>query len=226
MMHALYASSDQESNFKLLSFIVGTIIAVLIVPGIKEFESRKIKKYTELNKTLLDGIRKSLSFELGRVLLSGEQIQDGIDLKLNIRIFLPARRSLFDIYHKRKYYVMKDYPGLHVKQIDKIKFQVSPEPKKQGLVGLTFNKRQVSFDFNLDENHANSSYNLEANQLEITNYCNFAITGPIFKTLSKDLEAIVSFDSDVKIEEPTNNDWKEVVRTSCKIINEIHKKIK
>jgi hypothetical protein len=225
----LFKEDVTRDSAKWFFFIAGTILAVVIVPTIKELDSRRLKGYLESNKTLLESFRKSVSSELARHLLTRQQVKDRTDLKLNIRIFLPRKRSSFQPIRNfgKKYFVVKDYPGLNVRSIDKIQFLVFPDNMKQGLVGQVYSEKNVKFDFNVNQNQSTNVYNLTPNQLNVTHYCKFAIAAPIFKPMSEnEIEAIVCFDSEVGVSQPTNDDWQAEIRKSCKIIHQIHKSLK
>jgi hypothetical protein len=109
-----------------------------------------------------------------------------------------------------------------VRDVDELEFQVHPERSKQGLVGQVYCERKVKYDFDLNSNHSNVSYNLDANQLNKTMYCNLAIAAPIFWKSSNKITAIVTFDSELKIQQPASNDWQDIIVKNCKIIHKCH----
>lgn len=69
-------------------------------------------------------------------------------------------------------------------------------------------------------------YNLDNNQLDATSYCNFVIAAPIFKGNTEEIIAVITFDSEVKVDQPTNNDWQSIIRDYCKIVHKHHELLK
>lgn len=207
---------------KGVALVLGTLIVAIIVPFRNESDKRKAAKIATTLKSLFSVLRKSISDELATHLLNG----NNEDLKLSIRIFTPQRRGIMDLCKGRRYFVLTNVDGLNIREVEGLMFQVSPCEHSQGLVGQAYCQKSVKYDFEINQNHGNEYYRLEPNQVDKTEYCNFAIAAPIFIGTSKKVKAIVTFDSDVKVATPNNSEWKDVIRKSCMIIHRAHNSTK
>jgi hypothetical protein len=220
---AVNFSSDTEKNvlIKFVLFIVGFVVINLIVPIINEKDKKKVSQLSESLSKMLGEVRKMVSIELEKIFITQQLREVGVDdLKLNIRIFVPKRRTFRELINKELYFQYKNYDNLHVREIDELKLQVKPSSKIQGLVGMSYDKKTVKFDFKLFENQ--DEYNLTERQKDIVGYCNFAIAAPIFKKDGQKIIAIVCFDSEVEIPQPAGQKWRDIVKTYCKIIHKNH----
>lgn len=219
-----FSDNDELDNLiKLILFFISVTISYTIVPYILEKDKKKVQDLSLSVKTLLGSLRKEVSMELSNSFHLPPN--NGADnLKLNIRVFLPKRRNIKDFLKRRKYFVLKNHNGLHVKDIENLSFRVLPKGTEQGLVGQVFSQKCVKYDFNLAKNHSSKYYRLEEHQLDATSYCNFAIAAPIFKNDTKIVIGIITFDSEIRVR-PYDSKWKNTIRTYNKIIHKIHKTI-
>jgi len=218
--------SKKDDIIKLLLFGISCIISYVIVPYYTERDKSRVQKLSNSVKVLLGSMRKEVSTELEKYFVTHAGGAPKKDLKLSIRVFLPKRRTIKDLWYGRRYFVLKSYDGLETREIEQLAFQVSPKGKEQGLVGQVYIQKSIKYDFDLYENHSLDFYRLNPNQLETTNYCNFAIAAPIFKGNSQNVVAIITFDSETKVYHTRGKGWEDTIRTYCKIIQKIQKSLK
>lgn len=202
--------------FRTGALVLGTIVALLVVPYRSERDKRKLLKLSNAVKTLLSALRKSVDNELAKSFL---QYQPGHGLKLSIRIFVPNRRSLADLWKGRRYFEITNIEGIYTREVDNLKFQVYPEKDSQGLVGQAYREKSIKYDFELSLNRSNEFYRLQPHQIEKIAYCCFAIAVPIFKATSQKIAAIITFDSEVKVVEPIDGNWTDTIRKASAIIH-------
>ncbi len=222
----LSSNENYDHILKLSLFAITCIISYVIVPYITEGDKKKVQNLSSSVKSLLGSLRKLVSVELEKHFITSQGRAPKQELKLSIRVFVPKRRTIKDLLKGRKQFKIKPYEGLHAREIEDLAFIVSPKGSEQGLIGQVYEQKAVKYDFDLQTNHNLDFYRLDANQLETTKYCNFAIAAPIFDGNSQNVIAIITFDSETKVLHTSGKDWEDIIRTYCKIIHKIHKSIK
>ncbi len=219
---------NEETNtlVKLSLFCSGFFVINLIVPILNEKDKKRISDLTDSLEKASGNIRKIVSGELGALFKEkGNPIVNITDLQLNIRIYVPEKRNLYDrIFNcKSLYFQYVNYDSLHVKDIgDDLRFQVLPKEKAQGLIGKVYDCKSIKYDFQLNENIEKKGYNLTESQKDITGYSKFAIVTPIFKKRTDKIIAIVTLDSEIEVIQPAGQKWRDVIITHCKIIHKNH----
>ena len=112
---------------------------------------------------------------------------------------------------------MHNFNGLYEIELSGIlEFQVSPKPT--GLVGHCYKEKEIWYDFNLRTNHSDPKYGLNHHQVQITDYCEFAIAAPMFNANNK-IDSIITFDSKVPVNEPADDQWLEYIKKACLTIS-------
>lgn len=216
-------STDKTSDtyIKLALYGAGTIFSLVVVQYVSEKDKKKIEELSKSLKGVASIFRQAVSNELEKFFLTPELKAKGItDLQLNIRIFLPKRRNFFKRFSEDKFFEINNSDGLYVTDVEDLSFQVCPAQKMQGLVGITYNNRIVNYDFATNENQEQKYPTMDLQQKDVTSYCNFAISAPIFKPKnSTKVIAIVTFDGSTPVSAPEGRKWEEVVRKYCKIIH-------
>lgn len=212
----LPVDESTESKIKVWFFGISTFITAIIFPIEYERQRRKMKAQSAIILSTISSLRKSVNRDLS-ILFNKD------DLYLNIRIFLPKsgwRNHIRRIFGGIVFYDMYNFPGLYLKdnEVSDLSFQVKPIEKAQGLIGQCCERKDITYDFELKKNHKNPYYNLNDVQIQKTDNCEFAIAAPIFDK-KNNIHLIISYDSTVKVLEPPNRKWVEVIKDANKTIH-------
>lgn len=200
-----------QAKIESIFFFIGIISTLVIFPIIIEKQRKHIALQAETIKAIYGNLRETINDSL-----SGYFHKP--DLYLNIRVFLPKKgfRTFFlKLFKKELYFEIHNFDGLFIQKVEKLTFQVPPHP--QGLVGICYKDQKIWHDFNLKDNHKKPEYRLEKSQIQITEYCQFAIAAPMYKA-NNSIDAIITFDSKIKVKEPDDKGWEEIIRKGCKTI--------
>jgi hypothetical protein len=220
---ALLAYGNHEINFdfsnqsgqrisQTISLCIGTLLTVIWFPIIIERQKKRLKFQSKVIKKVIRNFRNVLNQNLSHFFNKS-------DLYLNIRIFLPQKGFKACVAKKIKHRIcfeIHNFDGLYVDEIDDLTFQVQPKP--QGLVGKCYNDKKLVHDFNLKENQEDPIYDLKKSQIQKTDFCQFAIAVPIINN-DESIDAIITFDSRIKIDDPSDETWEELIKNACKTIH-------
>lgn len=207
-----FSDGKKQHQLETICFFFGILATIVLFPIIIEGQKKKLQNQSKMIRKVLKNFRDILNQNLSTFF-------DKNDLYLNVRIFLPQKGLKAFLAKKLKnriYFEIHNFAGLFIEEVDNLTFQVSP--KTQGLVGLCYKETKIIHDFNLKANQGNAIYNLKKSQIQKTDYCQFAIAAPIIKN-DESIDAIITFDSRIKIDDPENEDWEDIIKEACKIIH-------
>lgn len=206
-----FTDHNKQKILESICFFTGLMSTIIIFPLVVENQKKHINAQSETIKLIYGNLRDTINQSLS--LFFNEP-----DLYLNIRIFLPQngiKNYFLKLFKKELYFEAHNFNGLFVERVDKLTFQVSPV--SQGLVGICFKDQKIWHDFNLKNNHGKKEYRLNSRQIQVTNYCEFGIAAPMYNN-DNIIDAIITFDSKVKVKEPASDDWEEIIKNGCKTI--------
>ena len=197
------------------SFFIGIIFSNLLIP----YQYAKVKKHKEnLEKSLLLLLKNTKIYYT-------EAIKSELGLgKVNfcVRIFFPCKgctKFLQKILFGKRFYKVKNIKELADDDLtDNLWFQVNPESQAQGIIGTTYNIRDICYDDDLK--NTKEKYKLNAFQKNHTANLKFIVAAPIFNDSSK-IRAIVSIDSvdDIKIDEKDADKLRTIMIKYCLLLD-------
>lgn len=172
---------SNASEYKFWAFLLGTVIAVLIVPVELYFTKQKLKKQKSIFKTVVPIITGKAAEDLG--LKPGE---------LSIRVF-KVKKNIFSKTVKLVHYYLDEITTkLNGKSV--LSFEVNKD-SVQGVVGKCYSEKTYFVDYNIT--NENNSYDLTSEQINRVGDVQFCCAAPIFK--NNKIKYVISLDSYVGI---------------------------
>lgn len=169
------------SSFKFWAFLIGTVIAGIILPIELYYTKTKLKKQKLIFKTIVPIITGKIAEDLG--LKPGE---------LSIRVF-KVDKSFFSKTIKLVHVYLEEITTKLNGKNDLI-FEVSSETV-QGVIGKTYSEESYIVDYNIT--NLENSYDLTSEQINRVGDVKFCCAAPIFK--NKKIKYVISLDSYEKI---------------------------
>jgi len=193
-------------------FFTGIVISFIAIPTRLYFLELKNSSLRSALEVFMK-YNKEILVELLRIEFKNS------NANFNIRIFKTKRwfrKSWKSICEKQKMYEILNISPLGEKDnSENLSFIVSPKDESQGLVGLTYQSKNIMYDFDIQNNTINNDYRLDENQLSKTSRTRFVLTAPIFDEDSKVI-AIISIDSETLLKEPKSmSNVKNIISNFC-----------
>jgi hypothetical protein len=169
------------SSFKFWAFLIGTVIAGIMLPIELYNTKKKLKKQNSIFKTVVPIITGKVAEDLG--LKPGE---------LSIRVFKVEKSILSQTIKLVHLYLEEITNKLNGK--NDLVFEVSKDTI-QGVIGKTYSEESYIVDYNIS--NLENSYDLTSEQKNRVGDVKFCCAAPIFKY--NKIKYVISLDSEEKI---------------------------
>lgn len=168
---------DNVSAYKFWAFLLGTVIAVIIVPIELYLTKRKLKKQRSIFKTVVPILTGKTAEDLG--------LKPG---QLSIRVF-KVETVIFSKKAKLVHYYLDEITTkINGKSV--LSFEVNKD-SVQGVVGKCYYEKTYFVDYNIT--NENNSYDLTSEQISRVGDVQFCCAAPIFK--NNRIKYVISLDS-------------------------------
>lgn len=187
--HKFVEDSYNFSTTQFWCFLIGCLWAGLVVPVQLANTKNKLKdKEDEFNELLK--FNKDIYFKSAKEKIKKQSVS------FRTRVFIPEKgiiKHWKQIKHKKKEFHLKYYKSISdpISNND-LHFEVNPNI--QGMVGKTFDCKNILIDFDVQK----SDYNLSHYQKSKTSDVKFCSTVPIFDK-DNEVKAIISVDSEKEV---------------------------